>query len=203
MKNLSLILNGILLVAVIALYILFFSGSHCCKKSGNSSNNESNTGLNENGIVFISIDSVLSKYDMYADVQKDLQQKLKISEDQLGEKEKSYRKAYEDFQYKAGKHLVTQVEAEEIQQKLAQQEQELYQLQNELRGKLNEEEQVAQRKVLYSIAEFLESQESTKNQKYVLGTSFGGNVLYANPKLNISSSVIEGLNKQYNANKVK
>lgn len=203
MKNLSLILNGILLVAVIVLYVLFFSGRHNMGRSNASAKNEANADMNEGGIVYINIDTVLSKYEMYADVQKDLQEKLKNSEDQLGEKEKAYRSAYEDFQNKTSKQLVTRAEAEEIQQRLAQQEQELYQFQNDLRGKLNEEEQVAQRKVLNSIAEFLASQENTKNQKFVLGTSFGGNVLYANQKLNISQTVIEGLNKQYNLNKAK
>jgi outer membrane protein len=203
MKNLSLIINGILLAAVIVLYVLFFTSKNNGSSASKTKSNEATMQGTEGGIVYVNIDSVLSKYAMYIDVQKDLQDKLKASEDQLNRKQEAYKKAYEDFQYKASRQLITRAEAEGIQQGLAQQEQELYQLQNELRTQLNEEEQVAQRKVLNSIMEYLESIEGTSNHKFVLGSTFGGNILYANKNLNISEAVVEGLNKQYSANKAK
>ena len=109
---------------------------------------------------------------MYIDIQKELQDKLKASEDQLNKKQEAYKKAYDDFQYKASRQLVTRTEAEGIQQGLAQQEQELYQLQNELRSKLAEDEQVAQRKVLNSIMVYLEGLESNKNHQFVLEATY-------------------------------
>jgi len=140
---------------------------------------------------------------MNIDIQKDLQDKLNKSEQELKDKQAVYQKAVEDFQYKAGKHLITQADGEIAQQKLAQQEQELYGLQNDLRAKLNEEEQVAQRKVLNAIMQYLDGLEITKNHQFVLGTTFGGNVLYANKNLNISNDIIDGLNRQYRSEKAK
>jgi outer membrane protein len=203
MKNLSYIINGILLVAIIVLYILFFtSRTHQGSSSKSGGNGQSLNG-SDGGIVFINMDSVLSKYEMNIDIQKDLQNKLSASEKELSDKQEDYQKAVKDFQYKAGKHLITQADAEVAQQKLGQQEQELYGLQNDLRAKLNEDEQVAQRKVLNTIMQYLDGLEVTKNHQFILGTSFGGNVLYANKNLNISSEIIDGLNKQYRLYKTK
>ena len=126
MKKISLALNAVLLIAVIVLYVLFFTQ----KKGSSASEGQEDalltgTSLSE-GIVFINIDSVLNKYDMYADLQTELQNKLKTSEAQLASKEKNYRKAYEDLQYKVSKQLVTRSEAEQLQQGIMQQEQELH-----------------------------------------------------------------------------
>jgi len=104
------------------------------------------------------------------------QSKLKTSEDQLANQEKSLRKEEEDFQYKVDRQLVTRSEADELKQTLMKKEQDLYQLQNNLQSKLAEEQQVAQRKVLNSIMEYLESIETNKEYQFVLGTTFGGNV---------------------------
>jgi outer membrane protein len=203
MKNLSYIINGILAVAVIVLYVLYFSGKcHKSQSANPEANAQSLKGI-DGGIVYVNIDSVLTKYEMNIEIQRDLQGKVAESEKQLNKKQDDLRKAYTDFQDKASRHLITQAEGEQTQQKLQQEEQDLYALQNDLRTKLSEEEQVAQRKVLNSIMVYLESLESTKNHQYVLGTTFGGNVLYANKSLNISDVVIEGLNKQYKSEKNK
>ena len=70
---------------------------------------------------------------------------------------------------------------------------------------LAEKEQVAQRKVLNSIMEYLKSLEETgeTNYQFVLGTNFGGNVLYAHDNMDITHSVIQGLNEVYAKTKDK
>lgn len=202
-KNLSLIINGILLIAVIVLYVLFFTNKSGKSTKDNVENGEQSEIIAQGEIVYINIDSVLNNYKMYIDIQDELQTKVKASEVQLENQERNLRKEVEDFQYKVGKQLVTRSEADGIQQNLARKEQELYQLQGNLQNKLAEEQQVAQRKVLNSIMEYLESIESEKKFQFVLGTTFGGNILYANKHLNISKEVIKGLNEKYTAQSVK
>ena len=197
MKNLSLIVNGILLAAVIALYILFFMDKK--DKSGTETGTEDIVNLPEiqGGIVYVDIDSVINSYDMYFDIEKELQEKLKISEAQLDSKQKAFRKEAEDFQYKIDRGLVTRSEAAELQQKLAAKEQELYQLQQQLQLQLSEESQVAQRKVINAIMMYLKSLEEARDYQFVLGATFGGNILYANEQLNVTKEITEGLNAAY------
>jgi len=200
MKNLSLILNAVLFVAVIVLYILFFVGGKAPIAVGAMNRNDT-TSLSgtQSGIVYINIDSVLQKYDMYHALSDNLQEKLKTSEAQLATKEQSLRREMEDFQYQVDRGLVTRSEAADLQQQLAQKEQSLYQLQNSLQMQLAEEEQVSQRKVLNSIMVYLENLEESGAYQYqfVLGTTFGGNILYADENKNITQAVIQGLNEEY------
>ena len=201
MKNLSLIINAILFAALLVLYILFFKSQKSSPTNDISSSPEITKAMNEGGIVYINIDSVLNNYNMYIDLQAELQSKIKASEDQLANQEKALKKEEQDFQYKVDRQLVTRSEANDIQQTLMKKEQDLYQLQGNLQSKLAEDQQVAQRKVLNSIMEYLESLESHKNYKFVLGTTFGGNILYANKDLNITHEVVKGINERYKGTK--
>lgn len=201
MKNLPTILSSISLAAVIALSILFFTGKKNTSDSGKSNSESLALPAIEGGIVYLNIDSVLNNYKMYSDIQDDLQIRLRTSEAQLASKEKTLRKGMEDFQYKYERQLITRAEAEKLQQELMQREQGLYQLQKNLQVELAELEQVAQRKVLNSIMEYLAGLEEADEFQFVLGTTFGGNILYANENLNITNAIITGINEKYNKEK--
>ena len=206
MKNLSLILNAVLFAAVIFLYLFVFvidSDDKTAIKPARVANDSALAAMAESGIVYINIDSVLNNYDMYFDIQTDLQDKLKTSDAQLMSQQQKLQKEMEDFQYKIDSGLVTRAEAAELQQQLAQKEQSLYQLQQSLQLQLAEEEAVAQRKVLNSIMEYLEKLEASGTYQYqfVLGTTFGGNILYANEQMNITDAVSDGLNEEYRNSK--
>ncbi len=200
MKNLPTILSSISLAAAIALFVLFYTGK---KGTSSKESDEESIALPtpSGGIVYLNIDSVLNKYDMYSDIEADLQEKLKTSEAQLAAKEKTLRSDMQDFQYKIDRQLVTRAEAEKLQQELMQKEQALYQLQNNLQVELAEMEQVAQRKVLNSIMEYLADLEEADKYQFILGTTFGGNILYANEGLDITKSVVKGINEKYNKEK--
>ena len=206
MKNLSLILNAVLFAAVIFLYLFVFvidSDNKTAARPARVANDSVLAAIAEGGIVYINIDSVLNNYDMYYDIQADLQEKLKTSDAQLMSQQQKLQKEMEDFQYKIDRGLVTRAEAAELQQQLVQKEQSLYQLQQNLQMQLAEEEAVAQRKVLNSIMEYLKNLEESGTYQYqfVLGTTFGGNILYANEQMNITDVVSEGLNEEYRSTK--
>ena len=57
------------------------------------------------------------------------------------------------------------------------------------------------RQVINAIMEYLKKNSTQLNYKYVLGTSFGGNILYANDSLDITQHIIVGLNEDYQQSK--
>jgi outer membrane protein len=59
------------------------------------------------------------------------------------------------------------------------------------------------RQVINAIMEYLKKNSSQLNYKYVLGTSFGGNILYANDSLDITKNIVTGLNANYQETKKK
>ena len=197
MKKLSVILYSVLFIAVIGLYFLHFSGN---KKSVNS-NIANSASLPAGSIAYVNIDTVIFKFDMFADGRDGLMAKQKIAEAELTAKGTQYEKAGKDYQEKVTKGLVTRATAAEMEQSLTQQQQELVALRDKLQSNLMEEEQVMNRQILEYITKFLEANKSVYNYQYILGKSFGNVVLYSEPGLDITQNVLEALNKKYKAEK--
>jgi outer membrane protein len=200
MKRLPLILNIVLAVAVVALYVLYFTGIGPSKKG--SSINGLPAGSAQGGSIFyVQIDTVLSHFDMATDLSAELQSKFTSSQTEFENKQKAYQNDVNDYQYKAQRGLITRSEAQAAEQELYGKQQNLAKLQQDLSQDLQEKQAVMNRQVINAIMEYLKKNSSQLNYKYVLGTSFGGNILYANDSLDITKNIITGLNENYKETK--
>jgi outer membrane protein len=108
-----------------------------------------------------------------------------------------------DYQNKVQKGLVTRREAAELEQQLMGEQQSLLQLRDQLTLQLQEEEQVSNRKLINAIMEYLKEYNSELNYQFIFSNSFGDNVLFANDQLDITYTVLPGLNEKYRAEKAK
>jgi outer membrane protein len=198
MKNFSLISNIILAAAVVVLFILHFTSGTKSAKSSSTVSDASNTALSgEFSVAWVNIDTVLNNYDMYFDMRKELEESGKKLEAELNSKTREFEKQAMDFQDKAQKGLETRSKLQLIQQELAEKEQELYRLRDEMRSQLAEDEQVKLRKIHYSITQFLEGYNTTKGYHIILSSTFGGPLLYGHPAIDITKDVLQGLNDNY------
>lgn len=201
MKKLPLILNIVLAVAVAALFVLHFTGIGTGSDKSGSTLSE---GLSEgNNIYFVQIDSVINNFDMASDLTGELESNYNASEAEFQNKQKAYQNDVNDYQYKAQRGLITRSEAETIEQQLLTKQQSLVQLQQQLTNELGEKQTVMNRQVINAIMEYLKKNSKEINYKYVLGSSFGGNILYANDSLDITPNIIKGLNEEYQQSKKK
>jgi outer membrane protein len=200
MKNLSVILFSVLFVALGALYFLHFSGGSKDKKAGTPAEQAVSAS---SGIAFVNVDSLIFKFDMFFDRRDELMGKQQNAETELNSKAGQYEKNARDFQEKVTKGLVTRATAAEMEQSLLQQQQELVTLRDNLQASLLEEEQVMNRQILEYITSFLEEHKSEYNYQYILGKSFGGQVLYGDSTLDITYKVLDALNQQYQAENKK
>jgi len=121
----------------------------------------------------------------------------------LKSKQESYQKDVNDYQYKAQRGLITRSDAQNIEQQLYAKQQDLMKLQQDLSAEINEKQAVMNRQVINTIMEYMKDHNTQYNYKYVLGTSFGGNILYANDSLDITRNIITGLNEEYAKDKKK
>lgn len=202
MKRLPLILNIVLALAVAVLYVLYFTGHTSSKKTVMGQGMIA--GSAEGGSIFyVQIDSVLKHFDMATDLSAELQTKYNASEAEFQAKQKAYQNDVNDYQYKAQRGLITRSEAQTIEQELMGKQQNLVKLQQDLSQDLSEKQNVMNRRVINAIMEFLKENSAQLNYKYVLGTSFGGNILYANDSLDITGNIITGLNQNYRETKKK
>jgi outer membrane protein len=198
MKKLPLILSVVSFVAVLILYILYFTGGKSHRISG--ANTEMIGGSDATGgdIVFIDIDSVLNNYQMYKDYNDEFERKAKISEAELTSKQRIYQKDVNDYQYKVQRGLITRAEDQQIQQQLYNQQQNLLKLQQDKQLELSEQEQVTVNLVLNSITEYLKEVQPKYNYRYVFANRLvGGSIFYGSTSLDITKEITQGLNEKY------
>ncbi len=202
MKKFTLIFNIVLALSVVALFVLHFS-----QKSGKTSvatNGKTETSADLSAqftAAWVNVDTVLNNYDMYFDMRKELEANSRKLEAELNSKSRTFEKEAMDFQDKVQKGLVTRSEAQQLQTALANKEQELYRLRDEMRMQLAEEEQVKLRIIQNSITEYLKEYNTNKGFHIILSSTFGGTMLYGHPALDITNEVLLGLNEKYKANR--
>ena len=197
MKNIHYIINGILGAAVIALFVLYFTGGSESASTATETASDSISMEPTGAIAYFKIDSVLANWELYFDVQEDLSSKQQELETDFERKSQSFLKRVEDAQYKMQRGLVTRAEAEQLQQQLAQEEQNLQGLQNSYAMQLQEEGVVRNRQMIDKIEQYLKQYNSEKGYDYIFSYSFGSNLFFGNPAFDITAEVIEGINAAY------
>ncbi len=202
MKNLSLILNAVLIVAVGVLFYLHFSTKGSAKP-GPARTEGINLVQPDVPIVYVNIDTLLNNYEYFTDMQQDFTDKQSELEAELNNRSRQYEASAMDAQNKVQKGLVTRREAAELEQQLMAEQQSLLQYRDELTMQLQEEEQVSNRKLINAIMEYLKVYNEDQNYQFIFSNSFGDNVLLANEQLDITYIILPGLNEQYRAEKAK
>lgn len=203
MKKWPVIINGILVVAVIVLYILFFASG---KKHGNGIMAQGYDSLSGNAsvrIAYINTDTLLNNYDRFFELRKQITDKQQRYENELSTKQVQLQKKISDYQSKVQKGLLLRSEMQKIEQQLNAEGQNFQQLQMEYNQQLNEEMQVMNRKLYEDIVEFLKEYNKDHQYAYILSDSYGGGLLYADKSLDITWDVIRKMNEKYKAEKAK
>lgn len=198
MKKLPLIFSVVSLIAVIALFVIEFTDN---EKGEESSMDAVVEKISNGKIAYVEIDSIVSNFDMYFKLREELLGKQQSSDAELNARGSQYEAGAKDYEEKVRKGLVTRANAAQMQEALMQQQQELVNLRDQLQYQLMEEEQVMNRTILDYIYSYLEVYTEKNSYEYIFGKSFGGQLLYGNKGLDITESVLKGLNEYYTAEK--
>ena len=196
MKIANIVTNVVLGVAVIVLFVFHFSGEKG-EKGGERAAAAMLANPGDISIAYFNMDSVMSQWDLYDDYQQDLSQKQTELEADFAGRTETFYQSVQDAQYKIQKGLVTRTEAEQLQQQLATEEQNLQVLQNQYMTQLQEEGMVKNRQMLDKIETYVAELSETQGYSYVYSYSFGGNLIYGAKSLDITTAVVEGLNVMF------
>lgn len=202
MKNISLVLNVVLLIAVIVLFVLHFKG----QPAGSSEEAVSETisdvldtaAAKQSKIAYVNMDVVLDNYKLYNDLEKELMESQRQMEAQLDSKSKTFQENYAAFMEKAQRGgFLTQQSAEYAEQQLMEEQQQLQQLEMNLTQQIAEEQQAMNERLYDSLEIFVEEFNKDFNYDFILSNSFGGILLYGNKTYNLTDTVLNGLNSRY------
>lgn len=205
MKQISLIINAVLVVAIGVLFFLNFSLKNdlkTIKSEVKSAKKQETLEQNKAGIAFINIDSLLLNYRLSEDLNYDIKLNQESAQKELDTKMKQFEKDYVAFQEKLQRGgFLTQQRAEQEQQKLLEKQQQLQQLEASLSNNLMVKQQTMNQQLYDSITNFLKEFNKDLGYEYILGASQGGGILYANQKRNYTDTVLNALNNRYLAGK--
>ena len=194
MKNLSIGLNVLLLIAVIVLYILHFSGN------GKSTSNQGGTvTMNADArIVYINMDTLLNNYTQSRELNEAFLKKLEANRTELNIKVKNFDREAAEFRNKVENNgFMTRERAEQAQMDLMIKQQNLQKLQQEMTENAQREQMEINRKLYDAITNFLTEYNKAKGFQLILSTTLGGNVLFAQEGFDITNDVVNQLNEQY------
>lgn len=194
MKNLSIGLNVLLLIAVIVLYVLHFSGNN---KS--TSNQDGVATVNADAkIVYINMDTLLNNYNQSRELNEAFLKKLEANRTELNVKAKNLDREIADFQHKMENNgFLTRERAEQAQTDLLIKQQNLQKLQQEMNENAQREQVEINRKLYSAITNFLAEYNKSRGYQLILSTTLGGNVLFAQDGFDITNEVVNLLNAQY------
>lgn len=205
MNKSQLVMNGVLIAAVLALFVKVYSGDKANNKVAATTTHESGAPSADAmqtvdaPIAYINTDSLWNKLDMVKDMNKTLEQEKVTYENQFKARATAFQTEVRNFEAKAPS--MSQFEGQTKQQELMKQEQELYDYQDQLSEKLAISEQKKSEEFNKTLKAFLKSHNEEKQYKYILAYSQVGSVLMADSTLEITGQVVELMNAEYNAQK--
>jgi len=197
MKIANIVTNVVLGAAVIVLFVLHFTSGETHEKGSAEADTAMTAIPGDISIAYFNMDSVMSQWDLYYDYQQDLEAKQTELETDFAGRTETFYQSVQDAQYKIERGLVTRSEAEELNQQLQNQQQNLQNLQNQYMSQLQEEGMVKNRQMLDMIEKYVAELSQANGFSYVYSYSFGGNLIYGAKPYDITAQVVQGLNERY------
>ena len=155
---------------------------------------------NNEPIVYVNSDSLLTKYHYFNDLKVKLDAKSKAAQADLGAKQQAFQR--EVAQYQQTQNTLPADQRASTEERLGRKQQELQAYQQNAGSALQTEQATEQEKLYNKIADYLKIYAKEKGFKMVLTYQKGNSaILFADPSLDVTSEVIVGLNKGYAADK--
>ena len=195
MKNTSLILSVISLVAVVVFGVLSLTGKDSVKAE--VANGETTETAAKGDVVYIDLDRILMEYDMANDLRSVVETKVQNIQAEVTRRGKKLESDVKTFQEKLDKGLMTRSVAEAQSQKLQQQEIEFNNYAAQKQQEINEEQVVMMNQLGDAIQTFLDNYNAEKQYAMIITNTGGAPVIVADPALNITEDVLAGLNEEY------
>ena len=191
MKN-STIVNIILALAIVCLYLIYFTGKNKDKSTPEDSAKGANKTLS---IAYVKMDSMLFTYELAKKLNTDFSQKKEAFRKEYTEKRLKFERDAATFQEKAQRGgFLTEDRQRQEQERLVGAQQEIQKLDYDLTQKLSDMQGQINQQIVDSISSFLKSYNEVKKYDIILNSA---SMLEGSPQYNITKEVTQGLNDRY------
>lgn len=150
-------------------------------------------------IAYVEVDSLLTKYRYWNDLNELMIQKEENIRTTLNEKAKELDGEMREFQRKLENNgFASRERAEQENARLLQKQRDLQQLQEKLYADLQAENQKNSLQLRDSINSFLKVYNQKKGYSLIISNTQLDNLLFADKSLDITQEIVDGLNARYN-----
>ena len=195
MKNTSLILSIISLIAVVTFGIISLTKDG--KKAETCPEGEAAVNAEAGAIVYIDLDRILTEYDMANDLRSVVETKVQNIQAEINRRGQKLEKQVAEYQEKIQKGLMTRSVAEVQGQKLQQEELDFNNYAAQKQQEIQEEQVVMMNQLGDAIQTFINKYNEEKQYAMILTNSGGAPVITADASLDITEAVLAGLNEEY------
>lgn len=197
MKTLSIVLNVVLSIAVVAVSL---TGCTSRKTSDVSNGGGSSTNGNSGAarIVYINTDTLMSKYLLAIELNEAFLKTQEERRTELNVKAKSLDQEANEFQRKLQNNgFLSEARAVDARDQLLMKQENLRRLQQDMIDKTGREQSDLNKQLFDRLTVFLAGYNKEKGFDIVLSTQLGGNVLFAVEGFDITRDVVNRLNEDY------
>ncbi|NLI71135.1 MAG: OmpH family outer membrane protein [Bacteroidales bacterium] len=193
-KNLSLVLNGVLLIAVIILFILFF-GLKSKKNANENIQQEDSTAVVQLPIAYVNIDSLLLNYTFAKNANEVLIGKQESSRATLNQKARQLQKEMDEFNRKLENNaFLSRERAEDAHKSILKKQQDLQKLEGNLTQQLMEQQDKMTRQLRDTINAFFKEYNKDGKYELIISNTANDNILFSKQTYDITDDVIVKLN---------
>ncbi len=154
--------------------------------------------INYNGkTVYVQIDSLMRGYGKAIDLQDAFTKKNEKVERDLTAQGRALQREARDFQDKYNKGQMTAYQANEAGTALQKKEQNYNAYAERVTGELMQEREVMMNQISEAIMAYIKKYNVEKGYSMILGTTGAATVLTADPAMDITTELLEGLNAEY------
>ena len=195
MNKIQILINVILVAAVAALFVIFYSG-----KTPATAETVAAEQTDVMPVAYLNVDSLLMNYTFAQEASDKLMSKQEDARVKMNTKLRTFQNEVADFQRKLENNaFMSRERAEKEQQRLAKKEQELQELEAKLTQDIMIENQKLNQQLADSLNNFLQIFNADGRYHVILSNSAKDNVLMANEQYDITDEVINGLNARYSS----
>ena len=195
MNKIQILINVILVAAVAALFVIFYSG-----KTPATAETVAAEQTDVMPVAYLNVDSLLMNYTFAQEASDKLMSKQEDARVKMNTKLRTFQNEVADFQRNLENNaFMSRERAEKEQQRLAKKEQELQELEAKLTQDIMIENQKLNQQLADSLNNFLQIFNADGRYHVILSNSAKDNVLMANEQYDITDEVVNGLNARYSS----
>lgn len=202
MKNHSIVLSVVLVIAVSVLSLSSCTPNKAADTSNSGANGVTSTGGTR--IVYINTDTLMNNYLLAIELNEAFLKKQEERRTELNVKAKSLDQEANEFQRKLQNNgFLSEARAIDARDQLLVKQENLRRLQQEMIDKSAREQNELTRQLFDKITSFLKEYNKDNKFDIVLSTQVGSTVLYAENGFDITNDIVKLLNEEYKKNNGK